>query len=111
MAPFKTMLPLHGDAIFYVYGQVKHKQFDVRWHHGQENLGDYARKYHLPRLHMQVHPIYLQMKSFPIFPQREMKPSNMRGCVGKVAGEYIRWRPLPPIPILVFHVPRVHQAT
>ena len=32
---------------FHVCDQVKHKQFDVRWHLGQENLGNYTSKHHL----------------------------------------------------------------
>eukprot|EP00956_Cyclotella_meneghiniana_P012720 scaffold18074_cov132-Cyclotella_meneghiniana.AAC.3 len=31
---------------FWVADQVQRKQFDVKWHPGQENLGDYYTKHH-----------------------------------------------------------------
>ena len=42
-----------------VCDQVKHKQFDMKFHLGQENLGYYTSKHNLVRHHMQVRPIYL----------------------------------------------------
>ena len=83
---------------FYVCDQVKHKQYDVRWHLGQENLGNYTRKHHLVWHQMQVRPIYLQMKNSQQFPPRAMTPSNLRERVGQSAGGYIRGHPFPLIP-------------
>ena len=48
---------------FYVCDLVKHKQFDVRWHPGQENLGNYTSKHHLAHHHMQVRTLYLKMEN------------------------------------------------
>ena len=83
---------------FYVYDQVKHKQYDVRWHPGQENLGDHTRKYHLARHHMQVRPIFFQIKNPQKFLPRAMIPIDLWGCVGKSAGGYIWVSPLTHIP-------------
>ena len=62
---------------FYVCDQVKHKQYDVRFHPGQEKLGNYTIKHHLARHHMQVRPIYLHMKNSQRFLPMAMTPSNM----------------------------------
>ena len=78
---------------FYVWDQVKYKQYDVIWHPGQEDLGDYTIKHHLARHHIQVRHIYLQMKNSHRFLPRAVTPSNMQGCVGKAAGGYIWGRP------------------
>ena len=48
---------------FYVCDQVNHKQYDVIWYPGQENLGNYTIKHPFSHQHMQVRPIYLQMKN------------------------------------------------
>ena len=71
---------------FNVYEQVIYKQYDVRWHPGQENLGYYTMKYHLTCHHIQLLPIYLQMNNSHRLLPRAMTPSNIRGCVGKSAG-------------------------
>ena len=86
---------------FYICDPVKHKKYDVRWYPGEENLDYYTIKHHLSRHHMQVHPIYLHMKNSQILLTRAMKPSNLRGCVGKAAGGYIRVHPYPLIHILI----------
>jgi hypothetical protein len=44
---------------FYICDQVKNGEFDVRWHPGHENLGDYASKHHDVRHHTQVRPMHL----------------------------------------------------
>ena len=83
---------------FYVYNQLKHKQYEIRWHNGQENLGNYTSKNHLARHHMQERHIYLHMNNSHRFLPRAMTPSYLRGCIGKSAGGYIQGRPLPLIP-------------
>ena len=83
---------------FYVCDQVKHKQYDVIWHPGQEKLGDYTRKHHLVQNHMQVRPIYFHMNNSQIFLPRAMIPRDLRECVGKSTGRYIWGRPLHIIP-------------
>ena len=85
---------------FYVCYQVKQKQFDVRWHPGQENLGDYTSKHHLEHQHMQLRPIYLQMDNSQKFLPRAVTLRDQQGCVGKAEGGYIQGHTLPLIPIL-----------
>ena len=84
---------------FYSCDQVKRGFFDVKWHPGQENLGDYQSKNHLGKHHVHVRPMYLHMRNSPKFLPRAMKPSELRGCVGNKVGAYIRGRPLPVFPI------------
>jgi hypothetical protein len=67
---------------FYICDQVKNKEFDVRWHPGQENLGDYASKHHEGRHHKEVRPIYLHEQDSPTLLPRALRPSALRGCVG-----------------------------
>jgi hypothetical protein len=83
---------------FYSCDQVKEGNFDVKWHPGLENLGDYTTKHHETRHHVNVRPIYLHMKESPRTLPRAMKPSDLRGCVGNKAGGYRTGRPLPIIP-------------
>ena len=66
---------------FYTCDQVKRKQFDVQYHPGQENLGDYNSKHHEMKHHKDVRPIYLHMQNSPHTLQRAMTPSSLRGCV------------------------------
>ena len=50
---------------FYSCDQVKEGNFDVQWHPGLENLGDYTTKHHDAKHHMNVRPIYLHTKDSP----------------------------------------------
>jgi hypothetical protein len=61
---------------------VKNGEFDVRWHLGQENLGDYASKHHEGRHHKKVRPVYLHEPTSPATLPRAQAPSALRGCVG-----------------------------
>jgi hypothetical protein len=83
---------------FYSCDQVKEGNFDVQWHPGLENLGDYTTKHHETRHHINVRPIYLHTKDSPRTLPRAMKPSDLRGCVGNKAGGYQSGRPMPIIP-------------
>ena len=69
---------------FYSCDQVKQGFFDVKWHPGQENLGDYQSKNQLGKHHVHVRTMYLHMKNLLEYLQRAMKPSELRGCVGKI---------------------------
>jgi len=69
---------------FYSCDQVRRRLFDVKWHPGQENLGDYQIENHMGKHHMHVRPMYLHMKNLLEYLQRAMKPSELRGCVGKI---------------------------
>ena len=83
---------------FYSCDQVKRNIFSVKWHPGQENLGDYQSKHHMGKHHVHVRPMYLHMKHLPEYLPRALKPSDLRGCVGNKVGAYIRGRPLPTFP-------------
>jgi hypothetical protein len=99
---------------FYSCDQVKEGNFDVQWHPGLENLGDYTTKHHDAKHHINVRPIYLHTQDSPRTLPRAMKPSDLRGCVGNKAGGYQRGRPLPIIPRSRSHdskVTRISQVT
>ena len=83
---------------FWVCDQVKNGHVAVYWYPGIENLADYLSKHHEDRHHIKVRPIYLHTRHSPRLLQRALPPSVLRGCVGKLAGGYMRGRPLPTIP-------------
>ena len=83
---------------FYSCDQVKREFFDVKWHPGQGNLGDYQSKNHLGKYHVHVRLMYLHMRNLPKFLPQAMKPSELRRCVGNKVGAYIPGRPLPVFP-------------
>eukprot|EP00978_Attheya_sp_CCMP212_P042323 scaffold255788_cov32-Attheya_sp.AAC.1 len=63
---------------FYSCDQVKEGNFDVQWHPGLENLGDYTTKHYETRHHINVRPIYLHTKDSPRTLPRAMKLSDLR---------------------------------
>ena len=92
---------------FWIADQVAMGNFDVRWHSGLENLGDYTSKHFDGQHHQNARPIYLHEKNSPILLTRTPKPSTLRGCVGIKASTYVRGRPMPTIPPVRALVPRV----
>ena len=66
--------------------------------HGFGNFGDYTTKHHDTNHHKNVRPIYLHKKDSPTEFPRELKPSDMRGCVGNKSGGYKRGHHMPVIP-------------
>ena len=77
---------------------MNRKYFDIKWHPGQENLGDYQSKHCIGKHHVHVQPVYLYTKHSPEYLPREMKPSDLRGCVGNKVGAYINGCLLPILP-------------
>lgn len=65
---------------FWIADQVARKLFDVQWHPGQENLGDYHSKHHPTSHHQRVRPYYLHESSSPSLLPRAMTPEELRGC-------------------------------
>jgi hypothetical protein len=65
---------------FWIADQVARQQFDVRWHPGQENLGDYYSKHHPTSHHIRVRPYYLLEPNSPLELPRAMTPAELRGC-------------------------------
>ena len=80
---------------FYVADQVDNKIVDVQWAPGAENMGDYLTKHFLAPHHRRVCPLYTHTPQSPRELPRAMRPSNLRGCVGKYPGVYTRGRVLP----------------
>jgi hypothetical protein len=91
---------------FYICDQVENHEFDVRWHPGQENLGDYASKHHDSRHHQRVRPVYLHEPNSPTVLPRALTPSALRGCVGNQPVGSVG-RPLAMLPQARALVPRV----
>eukprot|EP00804_Cyclotella_cryptica_P015310 CCRYP_005417-RA/>CCRYP_005417-RA protein AED:0.07 eAED:0.07 QI:0/-1/0/1/-1/1/1/0/1190 len=84
---------------FWIADQVTRRNFQVRWHPGQENLADYFTKHFDARHHISVRPWYLHTKDSPQFLPRAASPSSLRGCVGTLPNGYMRTSPLPRIPL------------
>jgi hypothetical protein len=64
---------------FYICDQAKNGEFDVRWHRGHENLGDYASKHRASCHHKQVRPINLHEQDSPALLPHALRPSALRG--------------------------------
>jgi hypothetical protein len=65
---------------FWIADQVARKQFNVHWHPGQENMGDYYSKHHPTSHHIRVRPYYLLEPNSPLELPRAMTPAELRGC-------------------------------
>mgnify|MGYP006198298991 CR=1 FL=1 len=65
---------------FWIADQVACKQFNVKWHPGLKNLGDYHTKHHPPAHHQQVHPYYLLEPNSPLELPHAMTPEELQGC-------------------------------
>ena len=83
---------------FYSWDQVKRGFFDVKWHQGQENLGNYQSKTLMRKHHVNLRPMYLHTKNSTEYILRAMKTSELRGCVENKVGAYVLGRPLPVFP-------------
>ena len=83
---------------FWVSDQVELNIFQVRWHPGQENLGDYQSKHHPAAHHIAVRPWYLHTENSPRLLPRAVKPSILRGCVETLPRGYTKGSPLPRVP-------------
>ena len=86
---------------FWIMCQEPQKILKVRYHPGQEILGDYQTKPHNGASHQRARPFYLHMKNSPRYLPRAMRPSVRRGCVGKLGDPYTRSNPLPNIPSII----------
>ena len=42
---------------FYSRDQVEQESFNMKWHPGQENLGDYQNKNHMGKHHVHLRPV------------------------------------------------------
>ena len=80
---------------FWITDQVKQIFFDVQWHPGKENLGDYLSKHFDGKHHLEVRPWYLHGPDSPRWLPRASTPSALRGCAGSLDNGYIRSAPLP----------------
>ena len=80
---------------FGVTEQVKHSFFNIRWHHGKENLENSFTKHFDDKHHREVRPWNLHEQNSPRILSRAIKPSALRGCVGTLFNGYINSSPLP----------------
>ena len=85
---------------FWLLCQEAQKILAVRYHPGQENLGDMPTKNHNGAHTQRVRPFYLQTRYSPRLLPRAPRPSVRRGCVGKPGNPYMHRNPLPVIPTL-----------
>ena len=79
---------------FWIADQVKHGIFDVRWHPGRENLGDYHTKHHPESHHIRVRPYYLHEPTSPLVLPRAPTPEELRGCARMPMATPISRQPL-----------------
>ena len=80
---------------FWLLCQEAQKILNVKYHPGQENLGDYQTKLHNAAHHSRIRPFYLHYNNSPRYLQRAARPSAQRGCVGTVSDIYKHRSPLP----------------
>ena len=79
---------------FWITDQVHQKHFDVKWHPGQKNLGDYFSEAFDSKHHVQVHLWYLHLDNSPRHLPHAVVPSSLRGCVGTLENGYTKSVPL-----------------
>jgi hypothetical protein len=94
---------------FWVCDKVAQNAYDVKWHHGQENLADYQSKHHVGGHHQAVRPWYLHKKNSPLVIPRAVQPSTLKGCVGTLPQGYIRNVPLPRVPLQQSPTSQIHR--
>ena len=79
---------------FWITDQVKRGFFDVQWHPGQENLGDYFSKHFVGQHHAAIRPWYMLTPLSPRVLPRAQTPSAPRGCAGTLYNGHLRSVPL-----------------
>ncbi len=84
---------------FWVCEKVHQDVYNVKWHHGKENLADYQSKHHPGAHHTAVRPWYLHEVNSPLVLPRASRPSTLKGCVGTLPKGYVRNIPLPRVPV------------
>jgi hypothetical protein len=65
---------------FWIADQVRRGIFNVKWHPGLEQLGDYYTKHHPTSHHIQIRPFYLHEPTSPLILPRAPTPEELRGC-------------------------------
>jgi len=64
---------------FWLLDQQVQKYFNIQYHPGQENMGDYPSKAHTGAVHQHVRPWYIHNKNSRTELPRALKPSSRRG--------------------------------
>ena len=82
---------------FCLLDQYAQKNFNIQYHPGLENMGDYPSKRHTGAGHEHVRPYYLHMKNSPTLLPRAAKPSTRQGCAEILGDNYNKSFPLPRI--------------
>jgi hypothetical protein len=83
---------------FWVADAFTQGKFDIKYHPGKENLGDYQSKHHVGAHHTAVHPWYPHELTSVQELSRASKPSTLKGWVGTLPDGYVRTKPLPQVP-------------
>ena len=86
---------------FWLLDQQMQKYFNIQYHPGQENMGDYPSKAHTGAVHQHVRPWYIHDSNSPTELPRALKPSSRRGCAETLGDPYSQRTPLPSVPITV----------
>ncbi len=95
---------------FWVCDKVAQDAYNVKWHPGQENLVDYQSKHHHGAHHTSVRPWYLHKDNSPLVLPWGIRPSPLKGCVGKLPKGYVHNVPLPTVPIWQSPTSQVSQV-
>jgi hypothetical protein len=83
---------------FWVADAVVQGKFEIKYHPGKENLGDYQSKHHVGAHYTAVHPWYLHKPTSVRELPHASKPRTLKGCVGTLPDGYVRTNPLPQVP-------------
>ena len=88
---------------FWVCDQIKHGHIKVHGCPSLENLADYLSKHQDEAYHIKVRSTYLHMNNSSRTLQRAPTPRELRGGVGKQAGDWVQACLLPTIPMVSPH--------
>ncbi len=69
--------------------------FEIHYHPGLENLGDYPSKHHSAHVHQHVRPYYVHEANSPNLLPRAAKSSSRRGCTESLGSPYTKTYPRP----------------
>ena len=80
---------------FWLLCHQAQKMSKISYHSRQENLGDYASKYHTGAYHRRVGPFYLHTDQYFRLLPRAAQPSERQGCVRTRDTPYVSRTSLP----------------
>ena len=95
---------------FVLLDKEAQSEFELYYHPGQENLGDYHTKAFTAKDTNISGPFYVHIKHYPQTLFRALIPSLRQGCVVNISIPYVHRRPLPMLPRVITQVPAVVVA-